>query len=90
MVFSASLAVVREGASSLKDELASKSADRGIDVLGPVESPVFKLGKLYKYQILLKVPLDAEPAELLAGINDFTKRFKGLGIKIDVDPVSFM
>jgi primosomal protein N' (replication factor Y) (superfamily II helicase) len=79
-----------EGVGSLKAELESNMADKEIDILGPVESPVFKLGKLFRYQLLLKLPLELEPKELLGGLDDFSKRFRGLFVKIDVDPVSFM
>jgi primosomal protein N' (replication factor Y) (superfamily II helicase) len=79
-----------DGAGSIKDELVQKGTDNIIEVLGPVESPIFKRGKIYRYQLLLKISPQIEPAELLEGINDFMKRFRGLGLRIDVDPVSFM
>jgi primosomal protein N' (replication factor Y) (superfamily II helicase) len=77
-----------QGANDIKSELGIGRDD--IEVLGPVESPIYKRGKLFRYQILLKLSLEIDPAELLAGVSDFMKRSKGLYVRIDVDPVSFM
>ena len=77
-----------QGANDIKSELGIGRED--IEVLGPVESPIYKRGKLFRYQILLKFSLGIDPAELLAGLSDFMKGSKGLFIRIDVDPVSFM
>lgn len=80
----------REAASVLRDELCRQLADKSVEVLGPVESPIFKIGKMNRYQILLKVPQGYQPKELMGPINDFTVKFKGGSLKVDVDPVSFM
>jgi len=77
-------------AAALKSEIVLHAADRNIEVLGPVESPIFKRGKFYRHQLLLKVPLEFEQLELLRSAGDFIKRSKGVGLRIDVDPVSFM
>jgi primosomal protein N' (replication factor Y) len=79
-----------DGAERLRDEILSRIADKNMGILGPAESPIFKRGKLYRYQLLLKLALDQEPAELLWGLNDFMRRSKGLYIRVDIDPVSFM
>ncbi|HBC45592.1 MAG TPA: primosomal protein N' [candidate division Zixibacteria bacterium] len=78
----------QEGANDIKAELGEGKDD--IELLGPVESPIYKRGKLFRYQLLLKFPVSLEPPELLGGVNDFMKRSKGLYVRIDVDPVSFM
>ena len=78
----------QEGTNDIKAELEEGKDD--IELLGPVESPIYKRGKLFRYQLLLKFPVSLEPPELLGGVNDFMKRSKGLYIRIDVDPVSFM
>jgi primosomal protein N' (replication factor Y) (superfamily II helicase) len=75
-------------ANEFKAELGVGRDD--IEVLGPVESPIFKRGKLYRYQLLIKFPPKMAPSELLGGVSDFMKRSKGLFVRIDVDPVSFM
>jgi primosomal protein N' (replication factor Y) len=80
----------RDGAERFRDEIAAIAADNEVDILGPVESPIFKRGKVYRYQIMLKIPLTIETTELLQGTNDFIKRSRGLSIRIDIDPVSFM
>jgi primosomal protein N' (replication factor Y) (superfamily II helicase) len=76
------------GANDIKAEL--RVGREEIEVLGPVESPIFKRGKLYRYQLLIKFPPELAPAELLSGVSDFMKRSKGVFVRIDVDPVSFM
>jgi primosomal protein N' (replication factor Y) len=76
--------------SKIKDELSSESAEYKIEMLGPAESPFFKRGKLYRHQLLLKVPPDRVPTELLNQLYGYSRRSKGISIRIDVDPVDFM
>ena len=90
VVLSTSAVKCAKSAAEFKDEILLATADRKIDILGPVESPVFKRGKLYRYQLLLKIPLEIEPSELLRTVDDFIKRLRGVNVRIDVDPVSFM
>ncbi len=78
----------RIGANELKNEIGIGKDD--IELLGPVESPIFKRGKLFRYQLLIKFPLEIDPSELLGFTNDFMKRSGKLGIRVDVDPVTFM
>jgi len=79
-----------EGASQLKDELSANAVDNNVEILGPVESPVFKHGKLFRYQLLIKIPPELEPREILYRTDDFAKHARDLIVRIDVDPVSFM
>jgi primosomal protein N' (replication factor Y) len=76
------------GANEIKNEIGI-GRDK-IELLGPVESPIFKRGKLFRYQLLLKFPTRTNPSELLGFTNDFMKRSGGLRIRVDVDPVNFM
>lgn len=76
------------GANDIKNEIGV--GKDGVELLGPVESPIFKRGKLYRYQLLLKFPPDSNPTELLASVSDFMRRSRGLYVRVDVDPVTFM
>ncbi|OGC96527.1 MAG: primosomal protein N' [candidate division Zixibacteria bacterium RBG_16_53_22] len=80
----------RQAIDEIKVELQSQAAENKIEILGPVESPIFKRGKLYRYQLLLKVPPEIIPADILGGITELPKKRKGISIRIDVDPVAFM
>ena len=80
----------RQGVKDIRDELLPQTAENKMEILGPVESPIFKRGKLYRYQLLFKVPPELEPADLLGEVAEFSKKRKGISVRIDVDPVTFM
>jgi primosomal protein N' (replication factor Y) len=90
VISSSSAARAIAGAADLRDELCGIASDKSIEILGPAQSPLFKRGKLYRYQLLLKMPAGTESPELQKILNDFMKRSHGLGVRIDADPVSFM
>jgi primosomal protein N' (replication factor Y) len=79
----------KTAAIRVKDELSREAAENKIEVLGPVESPLFKRGKLYRYQLLLKIPPYFEAKALLGGIEISMKQARGISVRIDVDPVTF-
>ncbi len=88
VVSSADSLKAKIGANDIKIEIGVGRDD--IELLGPVESPIYKRGRLYRYQLLVKFPPEMNPSELLRGANYFMRRSRGLGIRIDVDPVNFM
>lgn len=61
-----------------------------MEILGPAPSPISRLKKQYRWQLLLKgvKGLHAFCEELLAGLD--MKRMQGVRLQIDVDPLSFM
>ena len=79
-----------DSAVALRNEFSEIASKKNIELLGPAESPLLKRGKMYRYQLLLKIPYDLKPEELEREINDFMKRSKGINLRIDVDPISFM
>jgi primosomal protein N' (replication factor Y) len=80
----------KSGAVRLKDQIARIAAENEIGVLGPAEAPIFKRGKLYRYQLLLKAEPHLEPAPVFESIYKFARESKGLNVNIDVDPTSFL
>jgi len=74
----------------IKDELRPQTSEYNIEILGPVESPIFKRGKLYRHQLLLKVPPELIPADMLSEVVRFSKELKKVSVRIDVDPINFM
>ncbi len=77
-------------AKSLKEDINDISVDKHIEVLGPARSPIFKRGKHYRYQLLLKIPLEEESEDLLRVLNGTARRARGFSVRIDVDPVTFI
>ena len=77
------------GASGIKDEVCGNFKEKPFDVLGPAKSAIFKKGKLYRYQILLKLPTDYEFGGLNDRITSMVKCSRGFSVRIDIDPVNF-
>lgn len=78
------------GAKGIKDDIRDSSVDKKIEVLGPAQSPVFKRGKHYRFQLLLKIPAGDEADSLLRVLNGAARQARGFSVKIDVDPVTFV
>ncbi|RPG99138.1 MAG: primosomal protein N' [Candidatus Pelagibacter sp. TMED118] len=60
-----------------------------IKVLGPVEAPIFKINKNYRYRILLR---STKSLNLQKKLTNLLKKFQiqpGVKLTIDVDPISF-
>ncbi len=77
-------------AKRIKDDIKDVSVDKHIEVLGPAQSSIFKRGKHYRFQLLLKVPLDDEMDSLLGVLNGIARQARGFAVKVDVDPVTFV
>lgn len=60
------------------------------EVLGPAPSPISRLKKQYRWQLLLKAAkgLHAFCEELIAGLD--AKHMRSVRLQVDVDPISFM
>ncbi|UCE66085.1 MAG: primosomal protein N' [Candidatus Zixiibacteriota bacterium] len=80
----------KNGALRLKDHIAGIIIEKKIKTLGPAEAPVFKRGKLYRYQFLLKTDIHSEPDTVFESINKFAKKTKGITVTLDVDPMNFL
>ncbi len=78
------------GIKDLKSRISPLAAKAGAEILGPAPSPMLKRGKQYRYQMLMKISPSAEPESLLDSINSFSKGAKGMSIRVDVDPVTFL
>jgi len=78
------------GAVRIKNEIAAIHTDTSLEILGPARSPVFKRGKNYRYQIMLKIPSDGEFGGIIETINHIARDARGFSVRVDVDPVSFI
>jgi primosomal protein N' (replication factor Y) len=74
----------------LKDQIAGIIGENGIEVLGPAEAPIFKRGKLYRYQILIKIDPQTRFEGIIDVIRDFARKGRGVAISLDIDPVNFL
>jgi primosomal protein N' (replication factor Y) len=90
LVSSTDSSMAFRGAGRIKDDIRGVSADKHIEILGPAQSPVFKRGKHYRFQMLLKIPLEEESEGILRILNETARRARGYSVKIDVDPVTFI
>lgn len=79
---------VRLQAESLRT--AEGSHYSSIEILGPAPSPISRLKKQYRWQLLLKAAqgLHAFCEALVAGLD--RKRMRSVRLQVDVDPISFM
>lgn len=84
---------VRQAARTYAGLLAG--ANRGLEILGPVPAPIAKIQNKYRYQILLKSDRrrDAGGKQVRSAVRSAAgqfrdrKRFRGVQIAVDVDPV---
>jgi primosomal protein N' (replication factor Y) len=90
VVSSTDITKSRAGASKVKDIVAADSAEYDMEILGPVESPIFKRGRLFRHQMLLKTPSGLKPKVALTKLLEASKELRGIIVRIDVDPVNFM
>jgi primosomal protein N' (replication factor Y) len=80
---------VRDSAALVAAALSESLAAHDVKLLGPAPSPIAKVKKLYRFQILLKMPADFPVAdvfpELLRPLRDLVRRH-GVRLEADVDP----
>ena len=60
-----------------------------INVLGPVEAPIFKIKKNYRYRILLRTPKLLNSQKMLSKLLKKFKIQPRVKLTVDVDPISF-
>jgi len=77
-------------AGKIKGKLNELNADRECEILGPSKSAIFKRGKQYRFQILIKTPVSFDSNPILASIRQTARESRGVSVKIDVDPVNFL
>ena len=65
------------------------AANTSYNVLGPVEAPIFRIKKNFRYRILLRSP---KSTNLQKKLSNLLKNFKiqpGVKLTVDVDPINF-
>jgi primosomal protein N' (replication factor Y) len=80
----------KSASRKLRDLINEIVAENEIDILGPAEAPIFKRGRLYRYQFLLKSRTAEEPVYIYERINNFAKTARGVTVTLDVDPMNFL
>ena len=70
----------------LKEYLLGSISDR---VLGPVESPVYKIKRKFRQRILIRSKKNSKIQKNLREILDKYKLPSGIKLTVDVDPISF-
>ena len=94
--FSFMTAIILSGSSRAKvesfanDLVKGKNLEKGIEIMGPVEAPLFLLRGRYRYRLLLK-------GDKRSKLNLFTRKMikntplpSNIRLNIDVDPYTFM
>ncbi len=63
---------------------------RGVMVLGPVEAPLYKIRRRYRYRFLVKSELKINVQEYLRSWFSYLKIPRAIRVKVDVDPQNFL
>jgi len=69
---------------------ASAPTDQGLLVLGPAPAPMSRVKGDYRYRMLLQAPHAANVQAIVRAWISRAGQLKGIRLKIDVDPYSFM
>ena len=80
--------IVRDKKDAL-NLIKNASTNSQINILGPVESPIFLLRGLYRYRILLKGDSRRKLNKFTRNLIENTPPPSNLRLIIDVDPYSF-
>jgi primosomal protein N' (replication factor Y) len=80
----------RSAAHKAREIIDAARCDEMREILGPAKSAIFRKGKQFRYQLLLKMEPDFDCAEIVRRINGLAKGSPGVSIKIDIDPVNFL
>lgn len=71
--------------------LASQGARYdNITVMGPAPAPLARVREQYRYRLLMHAPKDLRVQPLMQDWIGRTSKIKGVRIKVDIDPYSFM
>ena len=74
------------GAQEIKRKLMDLNA---IEVMGPVDSPIFKIKKKYRTRLLLRSKSDILPQKIIANTLDNLNISNKIKLTVDVDPINF-
>ena len=74
------------GAQEIKKKLLDL---KSFEILGPVDSPIFKVRKKYRTRLLIKSNKEFMPQKLLAKTLNTLKISSKIKLTVDVDPINF-
>ena len=60
-----------------------------VDILGPVDTPIFKLKKNYRSRILIRYPQNLFIQKYFSSLIKNLKFPQGIKLGVDVDPINF-
>jgi primosomal protein N' (replication factor Y) len=59
------------------------------EILGPVNAPIFRINRKFRYRLLIRVPKENVIQKKLSLIIGKIKFGSGIKLTVDVDPISF-
>ena len=74
------------GAQEIKKKLLSI---QNLEVLGPVDSPIFRIKKRYRTRLLIRSKIDTLIQKKLATVLENIQISKRIKLTVDVDPINF-
>jgi primosomal protein N' (replication factor Y) len=77
-------------AEKAREIIAAERREGMKEILGPAKSAIFRKGKQFRYQLLLKMEPDFDYGDMVKRINDLARRSRGVSLKFDIDPVNFL
>ena len=78
---------VERSAQDLAQKLRKRSSSSSVEIVGPAPAPISKVRGKYLWNILLKADNPFEPVKSLKQIAKDVKKYKGIALAVDVDPV---
>ena len=79
------------GTASLARSLAKEAPRmKDVHILGPAPAPLARIRNTYRYRLLVRAPKDANVQKIMREWLSRVKPKKGIKIKVDIDPISFL
>ena len=75
-----------QGAQEIKKKL---SLIKDLEILGPVDSPIFRIKKKYRARLLIKSDISSLIQKKIANILQSLVISKKIKLTVDVDPINF-
>ena len=74
------------GAQEIKKKLLIV---KNLEILGPIDSPIFKIKKKYRTRLLIRSEADKMPQKLISNVLNNLKISSKIKLTVDVDPINF-
>ena len=76
---------------SLREQKKLKNLKKinGLEVMGPVDSPLLKIKKKYRSRLLIRFEDQSLKQKLVSKTSKYLENLKKIKLTVDVDPVNF-